>query len=65
MGPFEHFELCVRRTPDFSSIQHSRQDKGGIQPQGGDRMEGTKPSHSTVERKRGLSQIDVSQGPVD
>ena len=66
MGSLEHFELCVSKAPDFSSIQHSREGDGGIQPQGRDRMETPKPSPSTVEGKKGgLSQVDLSQGPVE
>ena len=65
MGSLKHLEFCVSKA-DFSSIQHSREGNGGIQPQGCDRMETPKPSPSTVEGKKGgSSQVDLSQGPVE
>ena len=32
VGPLEHFELCFRKIPDFSSIQRSSQGEDDVQP---------------------------------
>ena len=47
--PLEHFELCFRKTPDFSSIQHSRQGEDDVQLLD---VETPKPTPSRVEGKK-------------